>query len=374
MASIFFGNYAGQLNNGNWRDISQWWLNPGSSGEHYNAPTPLNRFPDPAYDIVNLAQNPTSNVGTYVGIYPNGYWQTGTTYSGEIIGGYLLDPNAIWTGKLRSVTCFKGTFSGTFDSFPGQYISLHGGTVTSSAVFANTLYALRIGDANIDLPSDANPYFPLSLTLPNNLSLSSNTILQIDRGGFDWKYDTKFKSISIYEGANTSNRLPIISTDISTSKTGCIEFYIALRNRYSQSTSLVNANTVFTNTSPLIFGTPSTPAQISLFYFDTNREITAYVSGNTNPSEISCGSLAPVYDKLNIIQVGTEPASITVLSPITWKPKLNVPLTRTFTSTGPKFVIPSEYTPRQYGFGITGNSIFDPTINLALPTNLNAEI
>jgi len=141
-------------------------------------------------------------------------------------------------------------------------------------------------------------------------------------------------------------------------------------------TALIDPNTVFTNTAPLIFGTPSTPVTFGLGYFDSNREITIYVSGNTLPSAIYCGNFTPTYDKLNIIQVGTSPATISVSSPATWAPIFNIPLTQT--TVGSKNLISSQYTPRQYTFGITGNisgrSVFSPTINLVLPTNLNAGI
>jgi len=382
---VYFGaGYARGAINGNWRDITQWYSSPGYTGEGSYPGEFLNRFPNPNTDDVYLYQNvrSTSNVGTYVGTYPNGSWQSGTTYAGTVYGRNvgISDPNAVWTGTMYDAACYAGTFAGNFVNGVQQAIVLYGGTFTNANFSQVT--RLRVYENNpnqtyrvITTPNSIT--FPATLNMPNLLDLTIGRQM-------NWNFPITFAgtggSLSIYRGACT-NELPTISQDISTTLTNCTNFNIYFENLANdtgtdvyESSQLGDLNTIFTNSAPIIIGSPSKPASFTLQFVAPNRELTFYVKNGTSNSLVTCAALTPTYDKLNIIEAtGSLGATVNVYSAVTWKPTINLSLNNTNDFSKYKL----NTIPRKYGFttNFGANSAkFQPVLILALPTNLNADI
>jgi hypothetical protein len=377
MATVYFGaqqSASGSSPNGNWRDITQWYSNPGNSGEGGYNGTLLNRFPNPATDTVISSQNILSNVGTYVGTYPNGSWAAGTTYSGKVVGNYcsFLDANAIWTGTIGDSTYYQPNiiYAGTFNCNLAGLVWLYGGNFENSN-FTNVT-GLEILEYN-----NSYPPTPFPMTLPTTYNLPNLNSFWLDRP-MTWSIPLVLQGtnprITIRAGSY-SRQFPTITVDISTAATNCTQFDFRLGNYDGvnyQNIGLTDLNTILTNPAPLIFGSPTKPARFSFQFVAPNREITVYVSNTTSNSEISNGTgtfSAAVYDKLNIIEAnGSTGANINIYSPVTWKPTISLPIAPT--TLDPKYKVAT--LPQRYTFGIAGGSKYEPIINLNLTKNVAA--
>jgi len=349
--TVYFGvGYLTYNNNGNWSDVNQFWSDPGEGGERPRNPVRLGRFPNPATEIVD---------GRYQEIL------TGVgTYTGPVTYGQFKDANAVFTGNLSYPTFFAGTFSGSMD----LRVQIYGGTFTSNVNF-NSAYSIEIRESNAGR-SDGTRY---PLTFPSNLSISNFTGgIYINRQ-MTWNYPIVFSNSNTASqllqfgiGAVT-RELPTVTIDISTSATNCIGYYF---NFQTSSNSLIDLNTVFTNSNELIFGSPTNPCYFNLYYVAPNRKITAYIGGRGDCT-ILCGNNTPVYDQLYLNQLsGGSFAQVYVYSPVTWRTTYNLPLTYVTTST--KYKILQSNFPQQYTFGINSGSVFDGTLNLNLTKNLTA--
>jgi hypothetical protein len=383
--AVYFGaNNPSSPINGNWQDITQWYSNPGFTGESTLPSTKLNRFPNPATDDVYIYQDVKTNVATYVGTYPNGSWTTDKTYSGLIYGrNAFRDPNAIWTGTIYNGNCQSGTFTGNFITNQGLTLTIAGGNFTN-ANFSQVI-RLSVAESNATVSGGNNTIqVPDTLTFPTNFSLSPNLQYIILQRQMAWNYPILFSSdtggqLQIRRGALT-NELPTISQNISTSVTNCLQIDFTFNTRATTNGAniwitnlLVDLDTILTNPAPLIFGSPTKPISFTLTYVAPNREITAYVS-DTTASVIYCGGLTPRYDKLNIIEIaGSRGAYIRVESAVTWAPTLNIPLTNTNDFSKYKLgQLPRSYDFSRYSYEAQAYAKFEPIINLQLTKNVVA--
>ena len=302
MASVYFGArvplYA---MNGNWTDVTQWYLTMETYNGKYSPNTPgepLGRLPTNA-DYIELLQSVTAN-------FPSN-----------------------WLGDVRgtsNVSPFPTIYGGTWNIIAGYGLIIKGGTFTGIVNVGNLTID---GNATFNTPVSSGAQLYITANFTNTISIGTASYI-----------------LSIYGGTITS--------DISTSVTGVKYISVGGNAIFTnpapwifgkqtvpiKDAMLIISGNLTINRDITIYSTPN-------LYGFTAQDFLGTITGNI--VILPCAGYTYTKSRFQGVNTGTYAPPTTVTIPVT--------------TSGNDTLLPMATYPKDYGFKAAAN--FSPTVRLS---------